>query len=341
MTSSRSFTRLFHGCFLCLSLAICSTQVSAQQPSLTAADYARAERFMTYSVTPLVFGTVRPTWLDGDRFYYRDNGPGGSQFVVVDAATGKRSPLFEHSKLAAALSTAANGKYEAGHLPFEQVEVSPDGQSVSFNLRGRHWKCDIEGTQCVAEGVDEETGEEPPLPPVGGAFAIRSDVPSLDGKVTAFIRNWNLWIRDLSTGKETQLTTDGVKDFGYATDNAGWTHSNRPILVWSPDSKRIATFQQAQRNVGDMYLVETRVGHPVLQAWKYPLPGDEVVTMIQRVIVDVDGPRVTRLQMPPDQHRGTLCDHLVCRGSEWSDVQWSPDSSTVAFVSTSRDHKQE
>jgi dipeptidyl aminopeptidase/acylaminoacyl peptidase len=90
-----------------------------------------------------------------------------------------------------------------------------------------------------------------------------------------------------------------------------------------------------------MYLVRTKVGHPVLQAWKYPLPGDDVVTMIQRVIIDVEGPRVVRLQMPPDQHRGSLCDHLVCRGSEWSDVQWSPDSKRLGFLSTSRDHKQE
>ena len=296
---------------------------------------------MTYNVTPLVFGTVRPTWIDDHRFYFRETSPGGSEFVVMDAATGKRSALFEHAKLAAALSAAANGKYEAGHLPFEQVDLSPDGQSVSFNLRGRRWKCDIEGTQCVAEGTKEEPGEEPPLPLVPAAGAIRSDVPSPDGKLAAFIRNWNLWVRDVSSGREIQLTTDGVKDFGYATDNAGWTHSNRPILVWSPDSKRIATFQQDQRNVGEMYIVETKVGHPVLHAWKYPLPGDDVVTTIQRVIIDLDGLRVTRLQIPPDQHRGSLCDNLVCRGNEWNDVQWSPDSQHVAFVSTSRDHKQE
>ena len=86
-------------------------------------------------------------------------------------------------------------------------------------------------------------------------------------------------------GKETPLTTDGVKDFGYATDNAGWTKSDRPILLWSPDSKKIATFQHDGRKVGEMYLVDTRVGHPRLQAWKYPLPGDEHIFMIQRVII--------------------------------------------------------
>jgi dipeptidyl aminopeptidase/acylaminoacyl peptidase len=63
--------------------------------------------------------------------------------------------------------------------------------------------------------------------------------------------------------------------------------------------------------------------------------------MIHRVVIEVDGPRVIRLQMPPDQHRSTLCDNLACRGGEWGDVQWSPDGSNFAFVSTSRDHKRE
>ncbi len=88
------------------------------------------------------------------------------------------------------------------------------------------------------------------------------------------MRDWNLWVREIASGRETQLTRDGIKDFGYATDNAGWTRSDRPILKWSPDSKKIATFQQDQRAVGEMYLVYTLVGHPNLQAWKYPLPGD-------------------------------------------------------------------
>ena len=131
------------------------------------------------------------------------------------------------------------------------------------------------------------------------------------------------------------MTSDGVKDFGYATDNAGWASSDRAIVLWSPDSKKIATYQQDERKVGDMYLVETRVGHPALKSWKYPLPGYSEVAMLHRVIIEVGTAHITRLQMPPDYHRATLGDNFSLR-----DMQWSPDATQLAFASTSRDHKQ-
>ena len=80
---------------------------------------------------------------------------------------------------------------------------------------------------------------------------------------------------------------------------------------------------------------------------KYPLVGDKDVTMIERVVINLGGhdddkAKVVRLKMPADQHRSTLCDDISCRGgSGWDDVQWSADSNTLSFVSTSRDHKQE
>lgn len=163
-------------------------------------------------------------------------------------------------------------------------------------------------------------------------------VISPDGKKAAFIKNWNLWMRDIASGKEIQLTSDGVENFGYATDNAGWKHSDRAILRWSPDSKKIATFQQDQRNVSDMYLVSTNVGAPKLEKWKYPLPGDPIIT-IQRVVIETETPRVIRLQMPPDARRSTLCDDISCDGS-FTDTEWTSDSSKLAFVSSTRDHKQ-
>jgi len=168
----------------------------------------------------------------------------------------------------------------------------------------------------------------------------RDNTVSPDGKFAAFIRNNNLWIREIATQKEIQLTTDGEKNFGYATDNAGWKHSDNPIIRWSPDSKKIATFKQDQRKVGDMYLVTTNVGHPKLEAWKYALPGDSTIAMIYRVIIDVNAKKVIPLKVAPDPHRATLSDDIASSGT-FDDVDWSPDGKQLAFVSTSRDHKIE
>lgn len=163
---------------------------------------------------------------------------------------------------------------------------------------------------------------------------------SPDGKTQLFIRDWNLWARDTKSHKERQLTTDGTKDYGYSTDNAGWQHTNNAVVLWSPDSTRIATFQQDQRKTSEMYLVSTNHGHPHLEQWKYPFAGDKNVTMIERVIIDAATGKLTRLNFPPDQHRGSLCDNLYCEdGNPWEDVEWSPDAKQLAFVSTSRDHK--
>lgn len=167
-----------------------------------------------------------------------------------------------------------------------------------------------------------------------------NSIVSPDGKYQAFIKDNNLWIREMLTQKEIQLTTDGAKDFGYATDNAGWKHSNQPILRWSPDSKKIATFKQDQRNVGDMYLVTTNVGHPQLLQWKYPLPGDSVIAMIHRVIIDVDSKKIIPIKVAPDPHRATLSDDISSSGT-FDDVDWSDDEKELTFVSTSRDHKIE
>ncbi len=319
--------------FIVLAILLTASAAAAQQPAtrvLTAADYAQAEKFLSYNTTPLVAnGSVRANWLSegGDRFWYRNVLAQGYEFVLVDPAKKTRARLFDHEKLAAALSHAADTTYDPLHLPFTQLELSPDTKQITVEARGKRLTCDLQRATCVV--VMAARMRVPP-----------NSVKSPDSTQAAFIRDDNLWVMNLSTGQERQLTTDGVKDFGYATDNAGWVKSDRPVLLWSPDSKRIATFQQDERGVGEWYLVQTRVGHPILEQWHYPLPGDSIITTIQRVIVAVDTPQVIRLQMPPDQHRSTICDHVLC-GGRWADVEWSPDGSELVFVSTSRDHKHE
>src|SRR5258708_37110636 len=61
------------------------SQVEGQQMrAMTAADYARAEKFMTYNVTPLVYRSgVRGNWLPDDRFWYRVTTPPATEAFLV------------------------------------------------------------------------------------------------------------------------------------------------------------------------------------------------------------------------------------------------------------------
>ena len=312
---------------LCL-VSMATLPAGAQQLTITAEDYGRAEDFLRQNTTPLVFGAnVRPTWLSADRFWYRNTIPDGAEFVLADPSTKSREPAFDHTQLAQAISAVVDTTYDALTLPFTRFEFSNDGGSIMFDIRNQKFTCDILNYVCNTEKKERQRPD-------------RNSVTSPDEKQAAFIRDFNLWVRNVSTKKEIQLTTDGIEDFGYATNNAGWVKRDSPVLLWSPDSKKIATFQHDARGVGEMYLVSTKVGHPDLEVWKYPLPEDSLIFRISRVVIDLEKKRVVRLQMPPDPHRSTTRDHIAGRGGEFLDVEWSDDSSQLAFVSSSRDHKE-
>lgn len=320
--------------FTALAFSLALTAKAQQPTALTAKDYEHAESFMSYNTEPLVdHGNVRPNWLPGDKFWFRDLNSKGSEFILVDPVRKSKSAAFDQQKLASALSAATGNKYEALMLPFQTFTFSADGKSIVFKANDKQWKCDL---QTYNLNIDTNRLTDASSRQLGRRGRSGNEVLSPDGKKEAFIRDYNLWVRDVNTKKETQLTTDGVKNFGYATDNAGWTHSDAPILLWSPDSKKIATNKQDERNVSDMYLVTTNVGKPTLKAWKYPLPGDKEIAMIKRVIINVDEPKVIELQIPPDAHRSTFQDDI-----SMEDLNWSADASQLAFISTSRDHKNE
>ncbi len=316
-------------------LAACfaaSAPAWAQSSKITTADYDRAVRFLRQNVDPLVVGgQVTAHWLPDGRFWYRNEVANGHEFIVVNPSKKSRARAFDHSAIAAAMSRAMDSSFSETKLPFESFDLAKDGRSIEFDAGSNHWSCVLANASCTKLGARREPVRRTRFGPVEDDGGVRSP----DGKKLAFIRDWNLWVRDLASGREKRLTADGVENFGYATDNAGWTHSDRAILLWSPDSRKIATQQQDERNVGEMYLVHTsEKGHPVLQQWKYPLPGDSVVAMLERVVIDVESGRITRLRMPRDYHRATLGDNISMR-----DYEFSPDGSKLALVSTSRDHK--
>ncbi len=346
------FFRIVRKCTLVTIISALPVLAQQQPRAYTAADYDSAAKYLGGGLGALVVGgTVQANWLPDERFWYVSTTTAGSQVVLVNPVSRTRAPAFDHARVAAALTSAGGGQLTAQQMATQQLTLSPRADTVIVTVAGNRFACDVRGNRCAAvPAAAADTGGRGGAPGRGargggGGVAGRGGgragggggAPvnmSADGTKGAFIRDWNLWVRDIATGTETQLTEDGQPNFGYATDNAGWTGSAAAILLWSPDSKKIATQQQDERKVGEMYLVSTSVGHPTLRAWKYPLPGDSNVAMLHHVIIDVASRRTTRLQLPPQFHRATLGDDI-----SMNDYNWSPDATKLALVSTSRDHK--
>src|SRR5690625_57278 len=314
--------------------------MAATRPEVGAAVYARAAAFLGFNTKPLVDHAVRRVhWLDDTRFWYVDHDADGDHYKVMDAATGKVRPAFDQVALASALNKAkgdpaGDDPAEADKLEIRRFTYLPDGK-LQVTWRGTRYVCKLASATGNCEKWVDTLAHRP---------GDESAVVSPDGKHAVFVRDWNLWLRDLATGEERQLTTDGVENYGYATLNAGWVHGDGAIVRWSPDSSRVATYRQDQRKVADMYTIETHVGHPTLHQWKYPMPGDKHVFMIEPVVIDIRSGEMTRLRMKPEQRLSTLCDTLACdRGKphQWSDVKWAPDGKTLALVSTSRNRQHE
>lgn len=293
-------------------------------PEISIESYQRAESFLAPNTNNLISNVVLAEyWQAEDHLIYRRSRASGSEFLLVNPNEQSRQVLFDLDALTKELNQFVAGNPDSGDLNLSALELDASNGLISFDFDDRAYSYNLSSNEL------QQLALAPP-----------NEYLSPDGSKAAFIDGYNLWIRNTSSDELTQLTFDGEKNYGYATNNAGWLRSEGPVLIWSPDSKKIATFRHDGRAVGEMYLYTTKVGHPVLDAWKYPLPGDDHIFTIERIIIHLDPqPRIVRLRMPPDPHRSTITDHIADRDGLFLDVEWGFDSNQLAFVSSSRDHK--
>ncbi len=288
----------------------------------TSDDYARAEQFLAPNAQELVLDdAIQPRWITADRFWYRNRSADGYAFMTVDMTTGVRQPAFDAARLAASLSTAADTAYDPHKLPFREIKFVDGAAAVRFSVgKNRQWTCNITTYACV--GPDTI-----PLERV-------TDVASPNGKWVAFTRKDNLWVREAATGQETQLTTDAEPDYGYAkptgccaqVTNEVQHRPERPVLVWSPDSRYIATYKMDERHVRRMYLLETKSPAFVLHTYPYALPGDSVIPTYDVYVFDVAAHRGVKVNRPPQPAVNTTCCWLTTQDSVLKDVKWDPAS---------------
>jgi dipeptidyl aminopeptidase/acylaminoacyl peptidase len=324
-------TNLILMIMLLAGLLFLPKEAFTEKQQVTEEDYARGQRLMSNDLNSLVMNGINYSgWLGNDRLWYNKNTPKGHRYLLFDLRRKSSKDLFDHTRLAKLLSKENKKEYQPEDLPFKRITFNQAEDTIDFTVELNQYSYHLKTGKILK--VKKLKREEV-------RSALYTNRFSPDGKNEAYIKDYNLWIRDSKAKKEIQLTSDGIKDFGYGTNNAGWIKSKHPVLLWSPDSKRIATFQQDARGVGEMYLVSTNVGHPNLEAWKYPLPGDKTIFRVHRVIIHLNPLKVVRLKMGPDAQRSTTTDHIAGRGGKLLDAQWKEDGSKLAFVSTSRDHK--
>lgn len=294
--------------------------------------YNRAAARMSWSVQALVSGNqMEPRWFDGDRFWFRGARGLGGEFIVVDPVRGTRALAFDHARLASALSVAADTSYIGDKLPFTEFAFVRDGKAIQFQVADSiRYTCDIVAYRCA--GAEKATAP------------ARDELLSPDGKWAAFSRHENLWVRNIASGQESQLSTDGEANWGYAVLPEGCCEeiTNRrakrktwPKLRWSPDSKRIATHRYDERRVELLHLWETVPGaRPKLHSYHYALPGDSIIPTWDVYVFDVDAKRGTKMEIPPIPGFFTRSD------STFDDVQWTKDGSSLFVAARSRDFRK-
>ena len=100
-------------------------------------NYDLGAQWTSAKVGKLVFDTtVTPRWLQtSDRFWYTYQTRDGRRFYLVDPVKKTKAPLFDHAKMAAALTSITRSPYDAQHLPFTNVRFVKNDTAFEFDVQ--------------------------------------------------------------------------------------------------------------------------------------------------------------------------------------------------------------
>lgn len=181
-------------CWFCLAVILLFS-ASWSRAQGTSEDYHRAEQFLPANLRHRVYvAEVAPHWIaKKNRFWYHKVGTQGAEFLLVDVDQNTVGPAFDHARLATSLSKALGREVQRTELPFDSMEFSEDGKSVSFQIDGASWSCGLENYEC-------KRGPEP----VAGQY----EEASPNKEWVAYVKDHDLYVRYVATGEVVRLTRD-------------------------------------------------------------------------------------------------------------------------------------
>ena len=278
-----------------------ATPAIGHEPEAVKPNYELAERFSPTKVRRLVPQTmVRPNWFENStKFWYSWTTVDGTNYYIVDPASGKRTELWSMAELAEKVTLDTNYPFDAQHLPIKVMELKED-KYVLFDIapadvmvenndyapkddEGKrlvfHYKWDIASKSL--ERIEERDVRYPEWANV-----------SPDGKIAVYQKDYNLWYmttedveklaRDPkdSTIVEHQITTDATDATAYhwfedCIEQLKEGERYRVFLQWSPDSKHFATVRSNTSMLKDFWVINVLKERPELFSYKYQMPGEE------------------------------------------------------------------
>jgi dipeptidyl aminopeptidase/acylaminoacyl peptidase len=315
------------------------------------ADYERANSLRNKYPGLAVNLVERVSWLDKtSRFWYRKSVKGGKEFVLVDAETLVKRPAFDHERLAASLSAAASGKFEALKLPFSIFTFVDGERAIEFVASEARWKCDLSDYSCKSLGPAPPGGPfRPPYEDVPGEYSndvyegmselspqqgqqqrrpdFQSSGPvpqypkaSSDGKWEAFIQNYNVYLRSRDKKETFALSFDGSEGNYYTFAS----------INWSPDGKSLVAYRVRPGHRRQIHFIEsspTDQLQPKHSTRDYAKPGDSL-DIAQPVLFEVE----TRKQIVVD-------NSLFPNPYSLSSPTWWKDSRAFTFEYNQRGHQ--
>jgi len=145
----------------------------------------------------------------------------------------------------------------------------------------------------------------------------RSESP--DGKWSAFVRDYNLYMRNREDGSEIALSTDGKEEDTYGER-----------FYWSPDSRKLVAVRIRKGEDRKIYLIESAPKdklQPILHTISYRKPGDRI---------DISKPQLFDVNT---KRQIEISDHLFPNPWSISQIHWFSDSNRFSFLYNQRGHQ--
>ena len=274
--------------FLLMVAAVSWCHISIAQQQLNLADIYSNN---TYSQKG--YGPVR--WMKDNQGYstLENNAlSGGKDIVRYDAKTGNKKILVSAKQLIPANETKP--------LSIANYEWSnDDGKLLIFTNTRRVWRYNTRGDYWV---LNLSTGKLQQVGKNVESTSLMFAKFSPDASRVAYVSKQNIYVEDLATGKNTQITTDGGANIINGTFD--WVYEeeldDRDGFRWSPDGKNIAYWQSDTKNIGTFYLinnVDSIYSKPI------PLPYPKVGTKLSAVklgVIPATGGKTNWFNIPGD-----------------------------------------